>query len=139
MTLLDIFNSIDLNLTNIGWLLIIFVSIVQIAPIKINPWSWLLKKIKHILYGDISTAITEIRNDMDKDRAMASRYRIIRACDETRHGEELSDDHISQLSEDIDIYKKYCKDHPEYLNHKGQASMRYIEEYERKKSIFYNS
>lgn len=131
MELLDIIKTMNINLTNVGWLVIIFVSIIQITPIKINPWSWLLKKIKQVLYGDISNAIKEIRSDMDKDRAMSSRYRIIRACDEARHGEELSDDHISQLSEDIDIYRKYCNDHPEYLNHKGQTSMHYIEEYER--------
>lgn len=159
MSLNDLVRTIDIHSGFLWGLIIVFSMIIEISPIKINPWTKLATWISKRLTGDLKTQIDsntkiylesykDLKTDIDsikteisalkesdeKNRAMTSRYRIIRAADEIRNGVKLSDDHIEQLGEDIDIYDKYCKSHPSYLNHKGQRSKEIVISYERQQS-----
>ena len=78
----------------------------------------------------VNDKIQETNDKQEMIEAMTSRYRIIRGADEIRNGIILSDDNIEQLGEDIEIYDSYCKNHPEYKNHKGQISKRVVLDYE---------
>lgn len=77
-----------------------------------------------------SAKIDKLDKRIEFKDAMTCRYRIIRAADEIRNGSELSEEHLEQLGEDIEIYKNYCKAHPDYTNHKGQKSMQLVLDYE---------
>lgn len=81
----------------------------------------------------IEDSVNALAEKVDYNEAMTSRYRIIRAADEVRRGEKLSQDSLDQLGEDIEIYRAYCDSHPSYKNHKGKSSMDLIEKYEDKK------
>lgn len=76
-----------------------------------------------------------LKDENELTKAMTSRYRIIRAADEIRNGNELSDEHVEQLGEDIEIYDKYCNEHPNYHNHKGQKSKALVLSYEDQKIV----
>lgn len=159
MSLNELVRTINVHSGLLWGLIIVFSMIVEIAPIKINPWTKLVTWISKRLTGDlkeqidtntkmyldsykdlkndidgIKSEISDLKESDDQNRAMTSRYRIIRAADEIRNGVMLSDDHIEQLGEDIDIYDKYCKSHPSYLNHKGQRSKEIVTNYERQQS-----
>lgn len=77
--------------------------------------------------------LCRLNDKTDFNEAMTSRYRIIRAADEIRNSIDLSEEHLEQLGEDIEIYRAYCSTHPDYRNHKGQNSMQLVLEYEEKK------
>ncbi|MBQ0113226.1 MAG: hypothetical protein KBT03_08875 [Bacteroidales bacterium] len=81
----------------------------------------------------MNKAIQTIGDKQEFTEAMTSRYRIIRGADELRNGQELSDEHIEQLGEDIETYDTYCKNHPNYKNHKGQVSKKLILDYEQER------
>lgn len=148
----------DLHGNFIAAMVVILATLVEITPIKVNPWSHLASWFSRILTKRIETEIAEGNKkhmeawavlqqditDMKQDirdlseesaynAAMTSRYRIIRAADEIQNGSVLSDEHLEQLGEDIDIYDTYCQMHPEYHNHKGQKSKQIILEHERQK------
>lgn len=155
MSLNELFGFINNNSSGIWSILFISSLLVEIAPIKINPWSaitkWFSKRLTKDLeskidenaklnstnYTYLSNEIAGIKNDItdlkeadELREAMTSRYRIIRAADEVNNGIIISDDHLDQLGEDIDIYDHYCETHPEYKNHKGQRSKQMIQDYE---------
>lgn len=72
-----------------------------------------------------STLNAHIREDED-DNARNRRTRILRFYDEMCEGKLHSESHFEDIIEDIDEYEKYCQNHPDYKNNRGQAAMRYI-------------
>lgn len=95
-----------------GGIIVVLSMIIQITPIKLNPWSWLGRAIGHALNGEIIDMI-------DEDRASNARYRILRFDDELRHNQRHTKEHFDQLLDDIDRYEQYCAAHPNYKNGKS--------------------
>lgn len=132
-----------------SWLVIVVImmSIVQISPLKINPWDTLLKWLGSKFNQGINTSLTDLkdtidgqskdiqqlRNTVNENQAMTSRYRIIRFDDEMISGVVHSQDHIEQIIEDIRVYEIFCKSNPDFINHKGRSAMeRILDRYENK-------
>ena len=113
-----------------GGILIVLLTLVQITPIKINPWSfifeWLGKQMSKETITKIDSIqkdLTCIRSDLDQLReedsrkeAQDCRYRILRFADECYLGQLHSQEHFNQILQDITKYEKYCDDHPEFPN-----------------------
>lgn len=99
--------------------LVIFLTLIQIAPIKLNPWGWLAKQAGKAMNGDLVEEVRELREEFDVNLANQARTRILRFNDELlgekRHSKEMFD----SVLEDIDAYEKYCNAHPEYKNSKA--------------------
>lgn len=90
-------------------------SLVQISPIKINPWSWVGKQIKNMLTGDICTKIDSIAGELDEikknyqmEKVSSMRWRVMdfgNSCLQGRkHTKEEWEHCISELAE----YESYC-------------------------------
>ena len=50
----------------LGWsggTLLLLMTFVQIAPIKVNPWSWLSKKIGRAINGEVLNEIADIKKE----------------------------------------------------------------------------
>ena len=143
--------------SHFGLVLLAVMSILEVTPIKINPWRWLWKKIGNF-FGRIGQAIgkalngeviaelsgikerlTELeqhdqRQDKDRgeDKALDARRRILQFADEIRRKVRHSEEHFNNAFEDIDYYKTYCHEHTEFENDKARISIKIIEEtYER--------
>lgn len=72
---------------------------------------------------NISSKVDKLTRVVEDNYVATSRYRIIRFDDEMSQGIEHSDDHWIQILDDIDIYKRYCDEHPNFQNHRGQGAM----------------
>lgn len=143
--------------SHFGLVLLAVMSILEVTPVKINPWRWLRKKIGNF-FGRIGQAIgkalngeviaelsgikdrlTELeqhdqRQDKDRgeDKALDARRRILQFADEIRRKVRHSEEHFNNAFEDIDYYKTYCHEHTEFENDKARISIKIIEEtYER--------
>lgn len=115
MALIDLFSageSVGIGL----FALIVILTIVQIAPIKVNPWSKMLRCIGRMLNVELSERISE-------NEANSARYRIIRFDDEIRHKTRHSEEHFGQILDDIHKYENYCLEHPKYQNDKAKLSI----------------
>ena len=124
-------------------LLIIFGStcIVQIAPIKINPWSAILKGIGNLLNSGMQEKVDEISNkvndiesrviqheeERDKDKALDARRRILRFADECIRKDKHSKEFFNNVMDDITLYKYYCDTHPSFQNEQCVMSIEVIE------------
>ena len=127
-----------INLGNLSILIFLVLSLVEISPIKINPWSMLIRWLARLLgINDLKTEIVQVRDRMDElekkidsmkisndeknqlKEALAARRRILRFNDEllqkVKHSKEMFDDILS----DIDNYDRYCRTHPDFVNQKA--------------------
>ena len=122
----------QLNLGNLSILLFLVLSLVEISPIKVNPWSVLIKWIAKLLgIVELKTEIVQVRNRMDElekkidqmkiseeeksqlKEALSARRRILRFNDELllkiKHSKEMFND----ILKDITDYDNYCRTHPD--------------------------
>lgn len=112
------------------------ITLIQVAPIKINPWSWVAKSIHGILLGDIDRKLDSIAHKVDRleeqaqeDKALQARKHILRFADELYNGEKHSKEYFDDvLTDDIDGYEKYCESHPNFRNNKTVMSIQLVKD-----------
>lgn len=115
--------SIQELLTGGGGLLVLALTVIQVAPIKVNPWSAIAKAIGRAINAEVLAELeqTRIRLDdhikTDDERAAdMHRARILRFNQELiRQIPHTREEFIEVLTE-IDRYQKFCREHPEYPN-----------------------
>ncbi len=131
MTLSDIISSGLLGIA-------ILLTIVQIAPIKIDPWSWIGKafnkditqKVER-LEGNISNVQDGLRIETEERRKgdiIQCRVRILRFADELANEVHHSKGHFEQILQDAQQYERYCMTHPEFENGLTGPSITHIRE-----------
>ena len=120
--------------------------VVQVTPIKINPWSWVASKIgkainKDVIekVGNLEKEISEMKETQkemkaiqDERDAIDARSQILRFGDEILHDVKHSQEHFNELLRKITEYNKYCDSHPEFKNQMTESTTKHIlETYER--------
>lgn len=129
------FDTIKEIINNILACLLALSVVIEITPIKINPWRWLAKQIGKAINKDLTVKVDDMDNKLSKhieaDEAESirnCRSRILRFSDEILIGVKHTKEHFDEILEDIDIYEKYCKDHPKFPNSKATISINNIRE-----------
>lgn len=121
--------------TGVASLLIILAGMIKIPPIQVNFWGWLGRIIGKTINGEVLDRVDKLTGEIDylkeneklKD-ARHSRQRILRFNDEILFGQRHSKEHFDEILEDIDAYEKYCREHPEYENHRADLAITSIQE-----------
>lgn len=116
-------------------LVVILAGMIKIPPIQINFWGWLGRLIGKTMNGEVLERVDKLTDDVDQLRkkeelkdARHSRQRILRFNDEILFGQRHSKEHFDEILEDIDIYEKYCHDHPDYENNRADLAIATIQE-----------
>ena len=125
------------ELIECGGVLLLMMTVVQIAPIKVNPWSWLgkilqkgMKAMGMAFNAELLREVGEIKGSQEVIREKLDNH--IKTDDE-RHADDLRaailrfnvellrnighthEDFVEVLCK-IDEYEDYCKKHDEYKN-----------------------
>jgi len=118
----DTTNATDL----ISWIIggiVALTGIIQISPIKLNPWGWILKKIGKTVNEEVITKVDKLEKDinqmkltMDERNAVNARTKILRFGDELLHGEKHTKDAFDDILIAIDEYDRYCSSHEGFRN-----------------------
>ena len=117
MNLNELFSQ--LNLGNVTALIFLVLSLIQISPIKLNPWSAFGKWIRKQL------SLDEIKDDLMDAR----RTRILRFDDELIEKRLHRKDMFDAILIDCDKYTKYCNEHKGgYVNSVADDSIKHIKE-----------
>jgi hypothetical protein len=111
----------DLRIADYAGILLIVLTLIQITPIKINPWTLIARAIGKALNE-------ELKEEINKDKADDKRYRILRFDDEIRHRIKHTEEHFNQIIEDIDRYEDYCSNHKNYENNKATMAIQNIKQ-----------
>lgn len=142
MDILSIIDSLkEIGLGNITVLFVLFLSIVQIAPIQIDPWttffSWIGKTINKDVLAELKTVkedLNGVHKELDSMKeaeevreANAARNRILRFDDELRRKIDHSEEFWDQTLDDVTFYRSFCDSHDKYPNSKADYAMKNIE------------
>lgn len=113
-----------------GGVLLILMTLIQITPIKLNPWSWLGKKIGRAINGEVLSKVDDLSQELADHKAKSEerhatlcRAHILRFGDEVLHGVPHSKEGYDNILLDIDSYEEYCDAHPAYKNNVALATI----------------
>lgn len=138
INIIERLQQLDCNGGNMLFLFAVIASVVQISPIKINPWTWIRDKARDILgLTDLKEELKQVKENMDEldtkidnfkreendcrelRDALSARRRILRFNDELllkiKHSKEMFND----ILKDITDYDNYCRTHPDFKNKKS--------------------
>ena len=108
-------------------------TLIQLTPIKINPWSWLGRCIGRAINGEVLEKVDALSEDVKKNKddddeqwASLSRTHILQFGDELLHNISHSKERFDQILLDISKYEKYCDTHPDYLNDVAHETIKRI-------------
>lgn len=115
--------------------LILLLTLVQIAPIKLNPWRWLGGAIGRAINSEVlervdrlSEDLQGLKNDCEQREAVNCRARILRFGDELLQGKQHSKEHFDQILLDITAYEQHCATHPDFANSVAIMTIRHIKD-----------
>ena len=116
-----------------GGILLILMTLIQVTPIKINPWSWIGRTIGRAINGELLTKVDNLSKELaDHKEKSAERHatlcraHILRFGDEVLHGVPHSKEAYDNILLDIDSYEEYCDAHPGYKNNVALATIKHI-------------
>lgn len=111
------------------------ITLIQIAPIKIDPWTALAKAFKKLLVGDIekkldnlTSKVETLESQFNEEKALRARTHIIRFADELYNGKHHEKEYFDNILDDISMYDKYCSEHPKFKNNRTVISAGIINE-----------
>ena len=101
----------------------IILTLIQLAPIKINPWSAIGKAIGKAINNEViekvdnlDSEVKSLKSEVAENVAVDCRARILRFGDEVLHGERHTKDHFELILRDIKKNELYCEEHPKFEN-----------------------
>lgn len=130
--------------------------LVQISPIKVNPWSalgkffkWLLGHLGRAANSDVLVKLDEVThaqqqaqkkldtlesrlgkhiNADDKRDADKHRMEILRFNNELLRSIDHTKEEFIEVLAEIDAYERFCEDHPDYPNNRAALAIENIQE-----------
>jgi len=109
MSLLDLWNQIPFGYREFG-LVIAAMSLVEVIPVKINPWQWVKS------FVELPSRLEKLEREFNDDRAFRWRSQIINRSDRIQDGKKLRKEVWEDTIVTIGNYEKYCAAHPEFRN-----------------------
>lgn len=100
--------------------------VIQILPIKIDPWTWLIKWIGNLIYGDIRRSLIELSLTVDQNEIDRIRYEIMEFANSCRNHRRHTKDEFHHIVELNTKYHLLIKKH-KIANGVLDAEYAYIE------------
>lgn len=121
--------SMQTIITNGGGALAVLLTLVQISPLKVNPWTALAKAIGRAMGIEAIEKKLDAHITMDDRRsADGHRARILHFNNELLRDLPHTKEEFTEALSEIDAYEKYCVDHPEYPNNRATLAIENIRE-----------
>ena len=121
--------SLDQILLGGGGVVLVLMTLIQIAPIKINPWS----TIGRVFNKDVLNIVKETRKALeehiridDERDADSHRQRILQFNNELLRDIPHTKEDFTEVLTEIDEYEKYCREHPDYKNNRAVHAIAHI-------------
>ena len=106
-------------------MVLVLLSLIEVSPIKINPWSRLAKIIGHALNAEVLEQQKQTQKKLeehiqvdDERNANLLRTQILRFNDELIDDKHHTREHFIEILAVIDAYEDYCRSHPDYKNNR---------------------
>ena len=115
--------------------LFLLLTLIQLAPIQVNPWSatarWIGKAINGEVLGKLGKLEKQLDEHIDTDDkrdADSHRLEILRFNNELLRSVGHTKEEFIEVLAEIDAYEKFCTDHPDYPNNRAVLAIENIQE-----------
>ena len=109
-----------------GGTFLFLMTLIQIAPIKMNPWSAIAKVIGKAINADVLKELDTMKKDLadhvkanEVRNADEHRTRILRFNNELLRDISHTKEEFVDVLADIDFYERYCREHKDYKNNRA--------------------
>ena len=85
------------------------ITLIEIAPIKINPWAALFKWIGKMINGDLREQVMELKRDFEKKNVEDMRWEILNFANTCRRGTNHSKDEWRHVMDQLYDYENYTE------------------------------
>ena len=116
-----------------GGVMFLLLTVIEIAPIKVNPWSCIARALGRAINADILSELKTIKAAQDKNatrldehirvdnerNADMHRARILEFNTELLRGELHTREEFIEILAEIDYYERFCREHPNYQNNRA--------------------
>ena len=102
MSLLEFLNGV---LSNPSFVLLAGFTLVELSPIKINPWKW----FGDLIFGEFRKELSELKRDFEETKADDMRWNILNFANSCRRHEEHSKDEWRHVMSQIRYYEEYTE------------------------------
>lgn len=120
-----------------GGVAVFILTVVQIAPIRINPWSAAAKAIGRAVNAEVLNELGVVKKNQEKTRekledhiqtddmrdADLHRSRILQFNTELLRDIKHTQEDFNEILYNIDCYENYCDEHPKYENNRAVHSI----------------
>ena len=120
--------SIQEILAGGGGVLVVAMTLVQIAPVKVNPWSWLAAAIGRAINAEVIKKLDGHITMDDRRTADGHRARILHFNNEMLRDINHTKEEFTEVLAEIDAYELYCREHPEYPTNRAILAIKNIQE-----------
>ena len=110
-------------------------AILEISPIRLNPWSLIARKIGRAINGEViekveklEKEIKDMKESQEERDAKAARTRVLRFGDELIHDVKHTKEHFDDILQDMSDYEKYCEEHKDFKNDRMHLTSQHIKE-----------
>lgn len=114
MSLKDIFSAE--NLGKISLVVVALMTLIQITPIKLNPWDKLFKWIGNKLNADIKKDLDSVKKDLDEHIKSSNikdlrdtRMHILEFCNSCMNGQRHTKEQFDFMITQCDDYEQYIE------------------------------
>lgn len=94
---------------NPGFTLIGALTLIQIAPIKLDPWSKVISFVRSELVGKLEKNMAELRRDVDEEKADRLRWDILDFGNSCRNGRRHSREEWKHCIDQLEKYESFCE------------------------------
>ncbi len=108
-------------------------TVLEVSKIKINPWSWIFKRIGKIINEELITrvdglekSVKDLEQNDAKNGAINWRMQILRFADDYRTGRRYTKEHWDEMLSIIDKYEIFCNNHPKFPNERTILTISYL-------------
>ena len=115
--------------------LFLLLTLIQLAPIQINPWSaiarWVGRAVNVEVLGKLGKLEKQLDEHIDTDDkrdADSHRLEILRFNNELLRSVGHTKEEFIEVLAEIDAYEKFCTDHPDYPNNRAVLAIENIQE-----------
>ena len=116
--------SLDKILTYSGGGLLLLLTFIQLAPVKLDPWSAIARWIGRAINGEVLDKL----HDVEKQLANGSRLEILRFNNELLRSIDHTKEEFIEVLAEIDAYERFCDDQPDDPNNRAVLAIENIRE-----------
>lgn len=134
----------------------LLLTLIQIAPIKVNPWTAVAKALGKPINADVLNELEEVKKTQretkaqlderirveDERHADTQREKILRFNVELMRSLPHTREDFIEILATMTAYEHYCEDHPDYKNKRAVHAMANIDrvyDERQKKNDFYKA